>query len=171
MRWLDWSLLIYIFNFYKNIAIPQWQNKHKCDLCFTFYDAVDLDSSSMSLTFEKFLLTWKAGWNKLSHPLGMVPCICRLGLLLITIRTTTSEACFYLHVNHSLRRREDLYVTEFKKNSVKFLFVWNCSQATSHIWKVQEGIKKDFEKLRFSSLERTFAPSLRAGLLFAFIQV
>lgn len=53
-RWLDWSLLIYIFYFDKNIAIPQLQNKHKCDLCFTIYAVVNLDSSACLSHLKNF---------------------------------------------------------------------------------------------------------------------
>lgn len=66
-----------------------------------------LGSFSLSLTFENFLPTWKVGWKTNSPILWewLVTCICRLGLWYITTRTTTSETCFYLHIDHTLWRR------------------------------------------------------------------
>ena len=141
MRWLDWSLLIYIFHFGKNIAIPQLQNKHKCDLCCTswqFWHVCHI--------WKKFLPTWKVGWNKLSHPLDMVSCIYRLGLLLITIRTTSVDK---KHASH-------LFETLFSSN---FTYLEGPG-----------GNKKGLWETLFFIIGEYFRPSLRNGLLFAFIQ-
>lgn len=111
-----------------------------------------LDSSSMSLTFEKFLPTWKVGWDELSHPLGIVTFRCRLGLWQITTTTmtrTTFKAYFCLYVGNSLGRRQDSYMwnnrgkVPLSSHLLETLFLSN---------RVQEGIKK---KPSFSSLEST----------------